>query len=330
MRSASPSDTQPRILALFGPTAAGKSALAHRAALSLGGEIVVADPFQRYRGLEIAADSPGARARRDATYHFVGDLELTDASSAGAYARTAHRTIDEILARGRVPIVAGGTGLYLRGALAELDFPHEVPDAVRRDVERLVDADRDGAIAELRARAPEVAARIDRRNPRRIIRALELARTGASQAPADRLWTALTRHPTCLIGVVRPRPILDRLIAQRVRRELADGLVAEIEAALATSGLSRAARQIIGVREVEALHEGTLAPSDLADALAARTRRLARAQLTWLRKTPGAVELDLGEEPAESALPRLVTLWQGARDVLPVVQVRIDSSTIRR
>jgi len=220
--------------------------------------------------------------------------------------------IDDILARGRTPIVTGGTGLYVRAALAELGFPQEVPDAVRRDVERVVHADRDGAIAELRARAPDVAARIDLRNPRRIVRALELARTGARQALADRLWTGFTRHPTRLIGVVRPRQTLDRLIAQRVRRELHDGLVAEIEAALATPGLSRTARQIIGVREVDALREGTLAPSDLADALAARTRRLARAQLTWLRKTPGVVELDLGETPAGLALPRLVALWQAS------------------
>lgn len=273
---------------------------------------MVADPFQRYRGLEIAADSPTAQERSEVAYHFAGDLELTDSSSAGAYARAAHRTIDEILARGRVPIVAGGTGLYLRAALAELDFPHEVPDAVRRDVERLVDTDSTSAIAELCARAPEVAARIDRRNPRRIIRALELARTGATQAPADRLWNGLTRHPTRLIGVVRPRPTLDELIAQRVRRELDDGLVAEIEAALSTPGLSRTARQIIGVREVDALRGGSLAPTELADALAARTRRLARAQLTWLRKTPGTLELDLGEGPPETGLPRLVALWQAS------------------
>lgn len=270
----------------------------------------MADPFQRYRGLEIAADSPGTRERREVTYHFVGDLDLTDASSAGAYARAAHRTIDDILARGRTPIVAGGTGLYLRAALAELDFPHQVPEAVRRDVERLVGTDPAAAVAELSALAPEVAAGIDRRNPRRIVRALELARTGACEAPGDRLWTGLTRHRTRLIGVVRPRSMLDGLITLRVRRELDDGLVREIEAALSTPGLSRTARQIIGVREVEALKAGALGPADLETALAARTRRLARAQLTWLRKTPETVELDLGHEPAESSLPRLVRLWQ--------------------
>jgi tRNA dimethylallyltransferase len=109
---------------------------------------------------------------------------------------------------------------------------------------------------------------------------------------------------------VRPRPILDRLIALRVRRELDDGLVNELEAAIATPGVSRSALQIIGVKEVMALRGGTLAPSQLADALAARTRRLARAQLTWLGKTPGVTELDLGTSAAVEALADLIALWE--------------------
>lgn len=315
-----------RILALFGPTAAGKSALAHAAARALDGEIVVADPFQRYRGLEIAADSPTQRDRREVAYHLVGDLALTETSSAGAYARAAHHAIDGILARGRLPIVAGGTGLYLRAALADLDFPMAVPEDVAQAAERLVADDHAEAVAELRRRAPAVAESIDVRNPRRISRALALARVGAVVRDGSRLWTAVTRYPTLLVGVVRPRPVLDRLIAQRVQRELNDGLLAELEAALATPGASRSALQIIGVREVLAMRAGTLDPVLLQDALAARTRRLARAQLTWLRKTPDAMALDLGEGPTEEAVARLLSLWTGAaRPAVPPVG---DSSTI--
>lgn len=270
---------------------------------------MVADPFQRYRGLEIAADSPTERDRREAVYHFVGDLALTETSSAGGYARAAHRTIDDILARGRVPIVAGGTGLYLRAALADLGFPADVPGRVRREVEQLVAGDLERALAELRGRAPAVAATIDAQNPRRVCRALELARMGTVDVGAGRLWTGVTRHPTLLVGVVRPRPVLDRLIALRVRRELEGGLAGELEAAVATPGVSRSALQIIGVREVAAVNDGTLTPGALPDALAARTRRLARAQLTWLRKTPGVIELDLGEAPGEDALDDLLSLW---------------------
>lgn len=150
------------------------------------------------------------------------------------------------------------------------------------------------------------------RNPRRVARALQLARAGTPPAQVDRLWSGATRRPTLLVGVTRPREVLDRLIATRVARELADGLVAEIERAAATPGFSRAAGQIIGVSEVAALREGAITAAELPGLLAARTRRLARGQMTWLRKTPGVTELDLGSEPALSALPRLLALWDAA------------------
>jgi tRNA dimethylallyltransferase len=298
------------VLALFGPTAAGKSALAHAAALALGGEIVVADPFQRYRGLEIAADSPRPAERAEVAYHGVLDLELDEASSAAGFAHAAHAAIDGILARGRVPIVAGGTGLYLRAALADLDFPAPSDPVGRAEVEALVAADPTAAADELRTRDPEAAARVDLANPRRLARALELARSGGVMPPSAPLWSEACRHPTLLVAVTRPREVLDRLIAIRVRRELDEGLVAELEAAIDGPGLSREAAQVIGVKEVMAMRSGALAPDALEERLAARTRRLARRQLAWLRKTPGAVELDLGEAPAADALPRLLDLWR--------------------
>ncbi len=130
------------MLALFGPTAAGKSTLAHAAARELDAEIVVADPFQRYRGLEIAADAPSAHQRAEVPYHFVGDLALAESSSAGAFGRSAHATIDAIHARGRIAIVTGGTALYLRAALTDLGFPPPVAAATRAWAEALVATDR--------------------------------------------------------------------------------------------------------------------------------------------------------------------------------------------
>jgi tRNA dimethylallyltransferase len=300
------------VLALFGPTAAGKSALAHAAARALGGEIVVADPFQRYRGLLIAADSPRPAERAEVTYHGVLDLDLHEASTAAGFARVAHATVDGILARGRVPIVAGGTGLYLRAALADLGFPPPSDPAGRAEVEALVAARPAAAADELRRLDPEAAARVDLANPRRLARALELARAGGAMPASAPLWSDACRHPTLLVAVTRPREVLDRLIALRVRRELDEGLVAELEAAIDGPGLSREAAQVIGIKEVLAMRAGELAPEDLEGRLAARTRRLARRQLAWLRKTPGAIELDLGEAPAENALPRLLELWRGA------------------
>lgn len=300
------------MLALVGPTACGKSALAHAAALALGGEIVVADPFQRYRGLEIAADSPRDAETAEVAYHGVGDLRLTDRSTAAGFADLAHEAIDDIIARGRVPIVAGGTGLYLRAAISRMSFPAGVDASVRAWAEDAVARDPVSALAALRARDPAAADRVDASNPRRVSRALEIAADPAARPPGDGLWSGEVRLPTLVVGLIRPREELDRRIALRVRRELHDGLVAELEAALDTPDVSREALQVIGAREVAALREGALGRDELADRLAARTRRLARRQLTWLRKTPRIVPLDLGDAPADLALPRLLALWRGA------------------
>jgi tRNA dimethylallyltransferase len=304
------SSEAPSVLALFGPTAAGKSVLAHALALSLGGEVIVADPFQRYRGLEIAADSPRAPQRAEVSYHLVGDLSVTEGSTAGDYATAAHAIIDDILERGRVPILAGGTGLYLRAALTDLGFPPPAAPATREWAEQLVAEAPAEARRELARRDPASADRIDLANPRRLARALELSAIGGSEArPVDRLWTTTTRHPTVLIAVTRPRPVLDEMILTRVRRELDEGLVAEIEAVIDTPDVSREALQIIGAAEVQALAAGQLDATDLPERLAARTRRLARRQLAWLRHTPGAIEIDLEDAPALDALPALLTAW---------------------
>jgi len=271
----------------------------------------VADPFQRYRGLEIAADSPRADELARVPHHGVADLALTEASTAASFAGLAHAAIDAALEAGRVPIVTGGTGLYLRAGLADLRFPDPAHPLLRNWAERLARDHPEEALAELRARDPIRADRIDAANPRRVARALELAAAGAAGA-GDDLWTAPDRHPTLVVGLTRPRDELDRRIAARVRRELDDGLVAELEAALDTPEVSREALQVIGAREVAAIRAGELDPADLPDRLAARTRRLARKQLTWLRRMPGVVWLDVGDAPAEDALERLLALWEGA------------------
>ena len=299
------------VLALFGPTAAGKSTLAHAAARELDAEIVVADPFQRYRGLEIAADAPSAQQRAHVPYHFVGDLALSDASTAGAFAHSAHATIDAIRARGRVAIVTGGTALYLRAALTDLGFPPPVEPATRAWAEALVVADGSQAAAELARRDPAAAARVDLANPRRLVRALEIAAThGAVRHPTGRLWDESMRVPTWLGVVERPRSVLDELIRLRVRRELDDGLVGELERALDTPGASRAALQIIGAREVAGVRAGRLTADELPDVLAARTRRLARRQLAWARRWPRAHVIDLGDGPPSDALPELLAAWR--------------------
>lgn len=277
----------------------------------MGGEIVVADPFQRYLGLEIASDAPRPSERDDVPYHLVGDLALSDNSNPGDYAHRAHSVIDDVLGRDRVPIVAGGTGLYLRGAVADLDMRPSPDPGVRAWAETL-SVDTASALAELRRRDPRAAERIDGANPRRLARALERSVAG-EEALGNDLWSAPDRLPTLLVGVDRPRAVLHALIAIRVRRELDEGLVDELTRALARPDLARGPAQVIGMREVAAVAAGDLPRDSLEQVLCARTRRLARMQATWMRRLAPAEVLDLGDDPAVDALPALVAMWRHAR-----------------
>lgn len=275
----------------------------------MGGEIVVADPFQRYRGLEIAADAPRPRERAEVPYHLVGDLDPSESSTAGEFSVRAQAAIDDILRRGRVAVVTGGTGLYLQAALSEMEFSPPVSPEARSRAEELVAADPSSALARLTALDPAAAARVDSHNPRRLARALELAESGLPAArDSGGLWLAAARHPSRMVAIARPREVVHRRIAERVRRELDEGLVAEIEAVLdRPGGLSREAAQIIGVREVEAMRRGELAVDRLEEALTVRTRRLARKQMTWLRKVTANTWLDLGDGDSTDVVEAVLT-----------------------
>ena len=210
-----------------------------------------------------------------------------------------------------IPLVSGGTGLYLRAALAELAFPPGADAEVAQWAERLAESDLDAANAALDRADPSAEGRVDRANPRRVARALAIATAGERLPPTDGLWDRTTRLPTFIVKVTRPREILDRRIARRVDREISDGLVAEVEGALDTEDVCREAMQIIGAKEVAAMRAGDLAMPDLPDRLAARTRRLVRKQLTWLKKMPVDAELDLGDAPSEDACEEVLRLFAG-------------------
>jgi tRNA dimethylallyltransferase len=302
------------VLALFGPTATGKSAIAHLVAQALGGEVVVADPFQRYRGLEIAADSPRPAERAQVAYHLVGDLGLTDDSTAGGFGERAHAVVDDIIARGGVPIVAGGTGLYLRAALCALDMRPAPDPAIRAWAEEL-SRDAPAALAELRTRDARAAQVVDPANPRRLQRALERTAMGEGRVGMD-LWSAPPRRPALVVGLDRPREVIHALIRDRVRREIDEGLRAELEAALDHPGLARGPAQVIGMREVHAIRSGAMDAARLEDALCVRTRRLARMQSTWMRRMAPDHVLDLGDRPAADAVDDVLRLWRRAREVV--------------
>jgi tRNA dimethylallyltransferase len=292
--------TRPSVLAIFGPTGVGKTALAFAMAdrLRASGErpvAVSADALQVYRGLETLTGVPSAAERARLEHRLVSILPVDARFSVGEYAELAHAEIDRLLAQGARPIVVGGTGLYLRAALADLDLKPAPPEEVRARWE--AELSRIGAPAlhaELARRAPWAAEAIDRNDRTRIVRSLELLELGELEPPAgpNQLWTAATRHPTRLIGLVMDRAALYERIDARVDAMVAAGAAAEVRAANA-AGASETARKALGFDELLA--------GDL-DAMKRRTRNLARRQLTWMRKLAGVEVVDVtGREPGEVA-----------------------------
>lgn len=285
------------VIAIFGPTAVGKTGIAIELAELLRARgadpvAVSCDAIQLYRGLEVLSGAATEAERARLEHRLLGFADPTEEFSAGRFAALARAEIDGLLAAGRTPIVVGGTGLYMRAALAELEPQPPVAPEVRRRVEAdLVERGPAALHAEL---DDDVAARIHSNDRKRIARALELQRVGLD--PPERsgeLWSARLRHPTCLIGIVVGREELTARIDARVDAMLAAGVGAEV-AALERSGCSRTARAALGFA---AALRGDGA------AIKAEHRRYARRQMTWLRRMEGVemVERDGRDDAALAA-----------------------------
>ncbi len=296
---------RPSVVAIFGPTASGKTAVAEAVVGLTGGEVVSADSMQAYRGLPILTAQPDRPTR------LVGIWPLTHEGSVAEYAQRAHRAVDELLAAGRTPVITGGTGLYLRAAVAELDLPPAPSADQRARWEELYDRlGPERAYGVLAERDPGAAARVHPNDRRRIVRALELTELGSSLRPAaDRLWAAETRRPTSIFGLELPRDVLSKRIEQRARSMFAAGVVDEARAALA-GPISSTAIQALGLRDVAEL------PHDEAfERLVVRTRRYAAYQRKWMRRIPGLVSVN-ADRPADEIAHEIVEV-ASARQRLP-------------
>jgi tRNA dimethylallyltransferase len=280
------------VLAIFAPTASGKTAVAEALAERIPAGIVSADSMQVYRGLPILTAQPEQPTR------LVGIWELDHEASVGEYARLAHEAIDEIIGIGRIPIVVGGTGLYLRAALVDLDLPPAPEPGVRERWEGVYDAEGPDRAHELLAeRDPQAAAAVHPNDRRRVVRALELADAGSSLRPErGRLWADETRRPTLIFGLDVPKDELDRRIEQRARTMFARGVRAEAERAL-SGRVSDTARYAHGLADLAEHADDEAA----LEALVARTRRYASYQRKWMRRIPGLVSLTADRPPGEIA-----------------------------
>ncbi|MFB9378013.1 tRNA (adenosine(37)-N6)-dimethylallyltransferase MiaA [Kineococcus gynurae] len=280
------------VVAVVGPTASGKSDVGIALAQALDGEVVNADAMQLYRGMDVGTAKLAPGERGGIVHHLLDELDVTETADVATYQRRARETVADVAARGRVPLLVGGSGLYVRAALEDMRFPGTDVEVRARWERRLAEIGAPALHAELVERDPEAAAKILPSNGRRIVRALEVGElTGQPFAASLPAPTPALPHVT--IGLAVPREQLDARIDGRVRRMWDAGLVAEVEELL-TRGLrdGRTASRALGYAQVIEALDGRTTEAEAAELTARLTRRFARKQESWFRRDPGVLWLD--------------------------------------
>ncbi len=269
------------LIAILGPTAVGKSALAIKLAEEFRGEIVSADSRQVYRGMDIGTAKPSPDERRRIPHHLLDMVNPDEPFTLAQYQKLAYTAIAEIHARGKVPFLVGGSGLYVRAVLEGLSIPRVAPNPARR--EQLESQDSATVYARLQQLDPVAAARIDPRNKRRIIRAVEVCE--AIGKPISELQTrASPDYRVLRIGVTMPREELYRRINARVDQMIAAGLVAEVRALVAQGyALDSPALSGLGYRQMARHVKGEIPLEEAVRLLKRDTRRFVHHQYSWFR-----------------------------------------------
>jgi tRNA dimethylallyltransferase len=291
-----------RVIAVVGPTAAGKSELALRLSLAVGGEVVNADSMQLYAGMDIGTAKLSLAQRRGVPHHLLDLWDVRQAASVATYQRLAREAIAAIHVHGRAPVLAGGSGLYLRAALDNLEFPGTDP-AVRDRLETELATAGPGALhARLAALDPAAAAAILPSNARRIVRALEVIEV-AGRPFAAVLPRYESRYPVVQIGLRVDRAELDRRIAERTERMWREGLVDEV-ATLERAGLreGRTASRALGYAQVLRFLAGETTQDEARAQTILATRRFARRQEAWFRRDPRVIWLAAGTRDTDALL----------------------------
>ncbi|NBM14128.1 tRNA (adenosine(37)-N6)-dimethylallyltransferase MiaA [Streptomyces sp. GC420] len=283
MTTASPT---PLVIAVVGPTAAGKSDLGVSLARTFGGEVVNADSMQLYRGMDIGTAKLTPEERGGIPHHLLDIWDVTETASVAEYQKLARAEIDRLLAEGSVPVLVGGSGLYVRGAIDNLEFPGTDPVVRERLEEELVLRGPGALHARLAVADPEAARAILPSNGRRIVRALEVIEITGQPFTAN-LPGHDSVYDTVQIGVDVARPELDQRIARRVDRMWEAGLVDEVRA-LEAQGLreGRTAARALGYQQVLAALAGACTEGEARAETVRATKRFARRQDSWFRRDP--------------------------------------------
>ncbi|MEL4357463.1 MULTISPECIES: tRNA (adenosine(37)-N6)-dimethylallyltransferase MiaA [unclassified Luteococcus] len=288
------------LVVLNGPTASGKSSLAIQVALQLGeaghpSEIVNADSMLVYRGMDIGTAKPTVDELAQVPHHLVDIMDVDQAASVADFQQLARRTIADLRSRGVVPVLVGGSALYVHAILDEFSFPGTDPAVRARWERRLAEVGPEALHAELAARDAAVAAGILPGNGRRIVRALEVLELTGGFTPQLPQWSYAL--PDVLqFGLQLDRERMDRRIDERVDQMWADGLVAEVRA-LAEHGLREGltASRALGYRQVLQFLDGELTEHEARERTKSGTRRFARKQLAWFRRDPRITWLEAGQ-----------------------------------
>jgi tRNA dimethylallyltransferase len=293
----------PRLVAVVGPTATGKSELGIALAKAVGGEVVNADAMQLYRGMDIGTAKLTPAERAGVPHHLLDILDVTETASVAEYQRAARAIVEQLLAQGRTPVLVGGSGLYVQAVVDELDFPGTDPQlraALEAELAEKGPASLHARLAEL---DPDAAAAVLPTNGRRIVRALEVIALTGRPFPARLPAAGPARYEAVLLGVDRPTDELDQRVARRVARMFAAGLVDETRALLG-QGLrtGRTASRALGYQQVVAALDGVSdLPTAAADTVRA-TRRFVRRQRSWFRRDPRIRWLPAGPELIGAAM----------------------------
>jgi tRNA dimethylallyltransferase len=299
------------VIAIVGPTAAGKSALGLSLAAKLGGEVINADSMQLYRGMDIGTAKLSVAERHGIPHHLLDIWDVSQPASVAEYQRHARAAIDDISARGRVPLLVGGSGLYVRAVLEDFEFPGTDPTLRARLEERLAAGGSAPLHAELRARDPEAAAKILPGNGRRIVRALEVIELTGAPFTAS-LPDPMPIYQSVQVGVDVDTAVLDQRIADRVDHMWAAGFVNEVRGLL-PYGLagSLTASRALGYQQVLAYLAGEITEEEAKAETTQGTRRFVRRQRKWFRRDPRICWID-GASPdvLDAALATLGGQWQ--------------------
>ena len=273
------------VVAVVGPTASGKTHLSEALARAVDGEVVNADSVQLYRGMDIGSAKATAEERGGVPHHLLDVLDPADEANVAVFQQRARAAIDDIRERGRVPILVGGSSLYVRAALDPLDFPGTDPAVRARWARRLDEVGPEALHAELASRDPQAAAAILPTNGRRLVRALEVVELTGRPFVATMPEPVSIYPHVVMIGLDVPRDVLDARIDERVDRMWADGLVEEVRGLPGLAGSPTASRAL-GYQQVLAFLAGEITEDEAREQTKVGTRKFARRQDRMMRKDP--------------------------------------------